>query len=90
MWWLRAFYLANLVSSPQSSGVFFSSQDPHSELDDLVLSFSEDFFLTPLCVGGDPLILCTFVFTSCQELQQHIDLAGIKVPRCFVGGTQGL
>ena len=70
------FYLANLVSSLQSSGVFFSFQDPHSQLDDLVLSFSEDFFLTPLCVGGGPLVLCMFVFKFGQRLQQHIDLAG--------------
>ena len=84
------FYLANLVPSLQSSGVFFCFQDPQSQLDNLVLSFSEDFFMTSLCVGGSPLVLSLFLLKSGQGLQQHIDLVGISVLRCLVGGIQGL
>ena len=58
------FYLANMVPSPQSSGVFFSFQDPHSQLDNLVLSFSEDCFLASLRVGGSPLVLSMFLLKS--------------------------
>ena len=61
-----------MVSSLQSSGVFLSFQDTHSQLEDVVLSFSEDFVMTSLCVGCGPLVLSTFLFNSGQGLQQYI------------------
>ena len=75
------FYPANLVSSFQSSGAFFSFQDPDFKLDDLVLSFSEGFFLTPAACWWWPPCTEHVSVKVWSELQQHIDLAGISVPR---------